>query len=110
MFNERMVPSADLARQPRRFRARFFILELIAFVDIHLFYTLKSPHEVKMPPGAAEFAIRNRLKSDFLLFTDQIFYRFVLHRLEIFREIVPAAKLFRASFNVSGRRKLPTLS
>src|SRR5699024_7484358 len=82
MFHEGMIPAADLASQTRRFRTRLLIVELVTAIYILFLYTMKPPHEVKVPPGAAEFTICDRLKSDFLLFGNQISYRFIFHCLQ----------------------------
>src|SRR5215510_468361 len=63
---------------------------------------VESPEEVQMPPGTAEFPIRDRLQADLLLLPDDAFDLPVLDFFQLCRRYLAASPLLTRFFKSSG--------
>ncbi len=70
MLDHRMAGKAELAGDLEAFVARGHGGEGDAGVHHVLLDAVEAPEEIEMPPGAAEFAVGDRLQADFFLLLD----------------------------------------
>ena len=69
---------------------------------------VEAPEEIELPPGAAEFAVGDRLQADLFLLLDDALDLAVLDRLQRGGVDLALRALARASFSAAGRSRLPT--
>jgi hypothetical protein len=81
-----------------------------ALVHDVLFGAVKAPEEIEMPPGAAELAVGDGVKSDFLLLPDDVVDLAVFDLFSCAALSPPLACFARASWTALGRSRLPTWS
>ncbi len=84
MLDHRMRPGhAELAGHLHALVARVDRGELDAGVHHMLFGAVEAPEEIEMPPGAAEFAVGDRLQADLFLLLDDALDLAVLDLLQL---------------------------
>jgi len=82
MIEHRVAGKADLAGDLEALVARGHGGEGDAAVHHVLLDAIEAPEEIEMPPGAAEFAVGDRLQADPFLFLDDALDLAVFDRLE----------------------------
>ena len=108
MLEHRMAGKAELAGDAYSFVAGRDRGKSDPGVHDMAFDAVEAPEEIEVPPGAAEFAVADRLQADRLLFSDDVFDLAILDRPErVGRDLALGAALARG-FQRGGRNRLPT--
>src|ERR1700692_2722164 len=96
MLDHRMAGEADLAGDLGAFVARPRRGEGDAGLHDGLLDAVEAPEKIEMPPGAAEFAVGDRLQAGRLLLPDDVLDLAVFHRFQLIRrELALGAALAR---------------
>ena len=110
MFQHWVVRKAELAVDAGPAVTGLHALERQAVIHLVDFHAVEHPEKIKVPPGAAEFAIGRDLQSDLFLLLDDRLDLAVFHLLELGAVIAPFSRFARASFKAAVRNRLPTTS
>ena len=96
MLDHRMAGEADLAGDLGAFVARPRGGEGDAGLHDGLLDAVEAPEEIEMPPGAAEFAVGDRLQAGIFLLLDDVLDLAVFHRFQfVCRDLALGAALAR---------------
>ncbi|MNN50545.1 hypothetical protein D3C81_1651370 [compost metagenome] len=83
MRNKRMAAEAYFAAQACGFRSGLCAVKPVALINDCPFYTIQSPEEVEMPPGAAELTVGYSLQANLFLLLHELNNFGVLYFLQL---------------------------